>query len=65
MVLDTSKKTTWDESEVEWVQIMMPIAIFFFWPKIKERKAPVAQGKQASKHKSICAAALDDFISLS
>ena len=29
MVLDTSKKTTWDESEVEWVQIMMPIAIFF------------------------------------
>ena len=39
----------------------------FFWPKIKERKAPVAQsgGKQASKHKSICAAALDDFISLS
>ena len=54
MVLDTSKKTTWDESEVEWVQIMMPIAIFFFWPKIKERKAPVAQsrktGLKAQKH---------------
>ena len=42
MVLDTSKKTTWDESEVEWSTDYDAYCYLFFLAKDKRKKGTVA-----------------------
>ena len=49
MVLDTSKKTTWDESEVEWSTDYDAYCYLFFLAKDKRKKGHSSLKREREK----------------